>query len=34
MSKQQQMHFKEITPEKTVEKLKGILKDLDIPIVK
>ena len=33
MSKQQQMHFKETTPEKTVEKLKGILKDLNIPIV-
>lgn len=33
MSKQQQMHFKETTPEKTVEKLKGILKELDIPIV-
>ena len=27
------MHFKETTPEKTVEKLKGILKELDIPIV-
>lgn len=33
MSKQQQMHFKETTPEKTVEKLKEILKELDIPIV-